>query len=322
MKILFFDVGLGDSIILESKGTICVIDCKKKDSSNPVLSYIKKNNIHEIKYLILSHPHIDHYSGMAELIQHFIDNKKKINYFLHTGDINPSFFQYAEHLVNNKTQLKRLLTTADQAKKSQIITKIHTLRAGPGKLKIDENYTFKCLSPSDEEIREYINRVKLFSQPGESRKKASGAANLLSTFLCIEGEKDRAILTSDCEKSTMTRMAAELELELKSQKAITVCQVPHHGSINNHSSTFWDDLFKVGVGSSIISSGHNNSNKLPDLKVVEYIHKKGIPIKCTNFVHGFKNFHDSLEQSKKSLLLDGDSTLVSNKGNDLVYELS
>lgn len=67
MRITFKDVGQGDSIILEwdkdGKKKIGIIDCNKYFGANPVLSYIKnpENKVEEIEFLILSHPHHDHF---------------------------------------------------------------------------------------------------------------------------------------------------------------------------------------------------------------------------------------------------------------------
>ena len=79
MYITFKNVGHGDSIIIEwdviekdkKKVTkLFIIDCKKVERKNPVISYLKKCVNPQIEYLIISHPHNDHYSGMLELMQY------------------------------------------------------------------------------------------------------------------------------------------------------------------------------------------------------------------------------------------------------------
>ncbi len=74
VEIVFKNVGQGDSIILEwessEEGTkkIAIIDCNLNKNENPVLQHLIELNLHEIEFVILSHPHEDHFSGFHELL--------------------------------------------------------------------------------------------------------------------------------------------------------------------------------------------------------------------------------------------------------------
>lgn len=100
INITFKNVDQGDSILLEwqneeDETIIGIIDCNlKKDKSNPILNYIIKNRIQKIEFMLLSHPHFDHYSGLVELLEFIIQNKIKLRNFLHTCI-------YVKQYVNN-----------------------------------------------------------------------------------------------------------------------------------------------------------------------------------------------------------------------------
>ena len=66
LKITFLEVGQGDSIIVEWKKNkklkIAIIDCNSKPGNeNPTIDFIKNTNYKEIEFVILSHPHTDHF---------------------------------------------------------------------------------------------------------------------------------------------------------------------------------------------------------------------------------------------------------------------
>ncbi|MCD4793869.1 MAG: MBL fold metallo-hydrolase [Bacteroidales bacterium] len=88
ISITFKNVGQGDSIFLEWKNNddnhFGIIDSNKYKDTNPILEELKKRKITEIDFIIISHLHYDHYSGIAEILDYCIYNSIKINSFLHT----------------------------------------------------------------------------------------------------------------------------------------------------------------------------------------------------------------------------------------------
>jgi beta-lactamase superfamily II metal-dependent hydrolase len=88
MKVTFKNVGQGDSVIIEweenQTNKIILIDCNKINGTNPVLNYLKKTKITSIHCLVLSHPHIDHFRGMLELLIYCEQEDVLIERFAHT----------------------------------------------------------------------------------------------------------------------------------------------------------------------------------------------------------------------------------------------
>ena len=112
IHLTFKNVGQGDSIILEWEddkiAKICIIDCNLFHGQNPVLDYIIKSKYKTIDYLILSHPHLDHFSGFLPLIEYCKANSIKILYFLHTCSQVPSFLESATKSAETERELQRL----------------------------------------------------------------------------------------------------------------------------------------------------------------------------------------------------------------------
>jgi len=71
--------GYGEGIVVHLPGGHWgVIDCckekvkrkgsKKEEDINPVLMFLKKNNVRKLDFVILTHPHFDHTKGLADII--------------------------------------------------------------------------------------------------------------------------------------------------------------------------------------------------------------------------------------------------------------
>lgn len=67
----FIDVGQADSILIESKGQVLLMDAGNNDDRATVINYIKKRGIDKIDYVIGSHPHEDHIGGLDDVINEF-----------------------------------------------------------------------------------------------------------------------------------------------------------------------------------------------------------------------------------------------------------
>ncbi len=289
MKITFKNVGQGDSIIVESTEmdfSTGIIDCNKFNGENPVIQHLKDNKIENILFVVLSHPHYDHYSGLFELLDFCEKQKISIKYFAHTSIHHISYMQWFE-LEEDKVALLE-----------SIFLKIIELH-GIGLIKnignISQNWTiplnniFKLisLSPSDDETREYYKQVKLLQN--SNRKKCSAAANLLSTVFKITDDNNFILLTSDTEKSTFERLYKKCMDDYFDSNLI-LCQIPHHGSSKNDYPDFWKNLKYKQNNPAVISVGKNEKYNHPHIEVVESFDKMNYRIHSTNNVNGMSDF--------------------------------
>jgi competence protein ComEC len=129
LRIRFLNVGQGDSIILEWQDItdlswkIGIIDCNLYLNANPTLSYLIQNNYKEIEFILLSHPHSDHFSGMKALLLHCEKNQISIKYFFHTSEQVPAYLKAACKSVTEQNELFELYKTVFRLYKSNLLEK-------------------------------------------------------------------------------------------------------------------------------------------------------------------------------------------------------
>lgn len=328
MKVTFKDVGQGDSIILEwkdgEKEKVGIIDCNKKSKNNPVRDHIREAGYKEIEFVILSHPHSDHYSGMNELLFFFEENKIVVNKFGHTLFIlGQDFYRYLNWAEINSAamkELQELITNVGNLRQLGVIKKIEF---------ISENWTqelsvdvlLKCLSPSQDEAERYMSIVKM--EPEKNKKAASASANHLSTMFSLVRGDNYYLLTADTEATSLERLLNEMQHKEFEQKALQVGQLPHHGSSKNSYDPFWERLKKHDERHAVASAGYNMKYQHPNLTVLEKFHNNGYIINCTNIVHGGQEYLDYLKSLKAtSDRLDTISELIDNyQGGEKVFTL-
>ena len=229
IKITFKDVGQGDSIVIEWSDKIGIIDSKKKGKSNPVLEHIKANNYKEIEFIVLSHPHTDHYSGLFEIFDFCLKNSIFVKKFCYTiYDIGVEYFPYFEPIITNSQALVEVFELAHKLydNGTDFIYLSYDYR-----IDLLDNVYLKCLSPSRDEKAEYLKILNF--EPEANRMKRSKAANLLSTLFKLKIDDKYVLFTSDVEKLTFDRMAGRHADKFQNLTNV-LCQVPHHGPRNNH----------------------------------------------------------------------------------------
>ncbi len=71
LKVHFIDVGQGDSTLIEQNGHFMLIDAGERDQGEGVVSYLKKQGVKKLDYVVGTHPHSDHIGGLAEVLRAF-----------------------------------------------------------------------------------------------------------------------------------------------------------------------------------------------------------------------------------------------------------
>ena len=71
MRVHYIDVGQGDSILIQVNGINMLIDAGPAENSDILISYLKKQKIRKLHYIVATHPHEDHIGGMPAVIQKF-----------------------------------------------------------------------------------------------------------------------------------------------------------------------------------------------------------------------------------------------------------
>lgn len=297
MTILKFkDVGQGDSIFIswneKGKLKIGIIDCCKYAGRNPILEEIQAiKSDFEVAFLIISHGHQDHYSGVKELLNYCHYNNLIIQNV--TSTLNPCQVQFF-NLNSERSERKaiyELLVSLKRFYKSGTIKETYPAYNNFTKFEI-ENYILECLYPRHE------NYDILESNIDEYRRKNTQRLinlNYISAIFKLTNPSIYALLTSDCLIESLNYI--EKNDDDIQNKELHLAQVPHHGSIKNHNQQFWENRKKVTDCPAVISSGESNHN-LPNEEVVRSFSDLGYKIYSTNYAHGIKSYIENQNTAK------------------------
>lgn len=81
LKILLFNSGKSDSILITYKDKVILIDTALESYSNEIINYLNNKKIKKIDYLIITHFDKDHVGGASKIIDNFdIKNVYQSNY--------------------------------------------------------------------------------------------------------------------------------------------------------------------------------------------------------------------------------------------------
>lgn len=319
MRITFKNVGQGDSIVLEwqkengSTG-VGIVDCNLHNGQNPTLLHIQNAAYTRIDFIVLSHPHSDHFSGMLELIEYCETQGISIGCFYHTCQQHPDYFKAA---CKSTTVQKKLI---------QLFRKIKTLFCEGSinkqslsqfsePIPLKENITMKCLSPSEREYDDFITSEKY--KYSEEQPDNIPKANKLSTLLQIQGEDWYVLLTSDSEKSTFVRLAKQHKNAFDGN--LLLGQSSHHGAWSNHWDTFWKQRKKKDSTFAVISVGKNRYQH-PSQKTVDSFVKHQYQLRYTNAIGPLRDLEHGKAQ-KNAAALDVFSSIVADYGKDIAFKI-
>jgi competence protein ComEC len=253
LKVVFFDVGQGDSSLISYKDKNILIDAGAgKDmviqTSEPgkvvseidvgaeiIVPYLKKNNV-VLEGIIISHPHSDHFGGLLSIFNAEFYPKWYIDNGFVTS--HPAYYEIL-HIV----------------KKKQVVYKV----AKPEqKIEIDKDLYIEILAPVNEYKSEIVDR----------------AVNNSSVVLKLVYKNFSVLFCGDIE------IFAEMDLlEYKDKLKSKILKVPHHGSFTSTSLPFLD---KVSPEVAIISCGKGNPFGHPHQETIEKLKNKKISIYRTD----------------------------------------
>lgn len=67
----YIDVGQADSILIQVNGKNMLIDAGNREDGDMVVTYLKKQGVKKLDYVLATHPHEDHIGGMSAVIKNF-----------------------------------------------------------------------------------------------------------------------------------------------------------------------------------------------------------------------------------------------------------
>jgi competence protein ComEC len=176
LEVTFVDVGQGLSVFIRSaKGRTLLIDAggRRGGSFDPgeriVLPFLEQRRVKKLDLLVLTHPHEDHYGGMAAVVENF-----QIGRFAGSGETedSASFNLLQETLRANNVQMMAL--------------------AAGDRILLDSATTISVLSPPSKKLGGTVDDV-----------------NNNSLVMLLEHGVFRLLITGDAEREALERLVGK-----------------------------------------------------------------------------------------------------------------
>jgi len=288
-ELTFFGPGLGESVVVHLPGVGWgVIDSCEFGTANqrivPPLKYLVSQNVTKLAFLVLTHPHADHYKGMEKIVDHYLGKIDRVCRY--AGD---SVRELRTYLVNKGQKgigggaaalakvfiaLKKAIESGADGRHlgamTQVIPRMKATEA-------DTEFEVEVLSlsPSSEDEDTYADALrKAFPERNKPlREIPDKDHNLIATAIRISVGNTVAILGSDVEKgnsrsSGWRGIVGSLDVPELSVQAL---KVPHHGSSNAHYQKAWDKHCSLGKITSIVTPYARGTHPLPSKEDIERI---------------------------------------------------
>jgi len=245
LKVVFFDVGQGDSIFVETpEGHQILID--GGPSGKRILEKLSKEIPFwdkTIDLVILTHPDYDHLAGLNYVLRRY-----RVKNILWSGiEKNTKTYQYwIENLKKEKKEGGKIVI----AERGQIV------KAGEAELYIF--YPFESLES------------KLFDKSSNDSSVVAKLTFGNSSFF-LPGD-----ITEKTEKKLISENSSAEKIQ---QLRSSVLKVAHHGSKNSTSREFLEEVLPE---IAVISVGKNNSYGHPHEKVLRRLEDFGIKVLRTD----------------------------------------
>ena len=137
-----------------------VIDCHAPEGShNPVTEHIEKHRFREIDFLVLSHPHYDHYSGLRRILEHCMGQGIVIRRFGHTARAAPDYIRAVVMSDEKKRSLVKLFMLVKELEASGLIVDRGLITDQVRPIPLGERVSLSFLAPSEAEYDEYLKSL-------------------------------------------------------------------------------------------------------------------------------------------------------------------
>ena len=273
LTIRILDVGPvnGDAILISSpSGKTVLIDAGDTTKGKAVVEALKRNNIQQLDYFIVTHPHPDHMGGAAEVFKavkvlNVIDNGQPPSVPASLLPATPPKSAAAKKTAKpaKPTKVSSLTKFYDDYKAGVTSSGAHYETARPGtKLDLGGGALLMILAPSE----------PLFTK--DKMTTGGNEANANSIVARLDYGSFSMLLTGDAEDQTEHRLLTK-ELELRSK----VIKISHHGSKYASSSDF---LNRVKPEVAIVSCGAWNRYGHPSQAVLDRLKAANVKLYRTD----------------------------------------
>ncbi len=261
LRVIFCDVGQGDSILI-AKGNIQVLIDGGPDKK--VLNCLGKYVAfwdRKIEFVVLTHPQADHMNGLIDVVSRY-----RVDQFVtgSVGNDTAGFLELKRELETRKIQVSNLYSG----------DRINIGRGSTKKIQLE------VVWPDREWVRSHVGSNLETSQTDPSGIRVLGLRsdgtdlNSYSVGLELIYGEFNALFTGDADTQIENEIIGEGYLN-----DIEVLKVPHHGSKTGMSGNL---LESVKPELAVISVGKNNRYGHPREEAIKLIRDLGIEIKRTD----------------------------------------
>jgi hypothetical protein len=281
LRLYLFGSTKGETVVLhmpDDRGW-GVVDCYapslEDPRSNPAYALLERENIAELAFLCLTHPHDDHYRGMSQLLDRFVVqdfwtfshfDRKKFN-ILHMYFRAEAARAKLQEYTENAEELERIFRLAREKKAEwRVSGTLKALYPLPGYE--DAYFRIAGLTPPDSCSTRYLDSlIRRFSKDGYLLGPfPKGHHNSISIGLRIEFGRTRIILGGDVEWPAWASVLQDCTPE---EIASHFIKVSHHGSRTGYCTGLWPAFALRGKPDVALTPYERHG--LPDFDALEHI---------------------------------------------------
>ena len=298
VNIITFGPGYGESIVVFLPGLgwgvidSCTVKIKKK-TYNPALEYLKSLGVKRLSFVILTHPHLDHYKGLEKIVQHYMGSIDRICYYAGEGLREYRTYLARKNIIS-EPGLKSLAFILRQFKEAK--------ERGSNIVKISERTeiirknTYKgheiemlALSPSEDSVRTYCELLHEYIPKNDSSpitNLSDKDHNLVSSAIWCKIDDKIFIFGSDLENGFSKHSGWEGVLNNIDSPELSPCfvKIPHHGSPGAYHDAIWKKFSMKSKPISVVTPYNKSSSPRPDRETLDNISKHSESVFVTSSV--------------------------------------
>jgi beta-lactamase superfamily II metal-dependent hydrolase len=292
----FFYCGRGDTILVQVlPGGWGLIDCcltKESGAYQNVRDFIEREKIRDLEFVCLTHPDLDHYHGMRELLQEcFYDGetgKPRFRQFWDSGVNSRLLEAFAEYLNADlpRKKLRKLYQFIETAQQRGLdICHMISGRFVP----VDfGDFLFGALAPKDSRVDRFNEQsaAQMRVAPRDSFDGPMVESNDLSAILVFM-HKDLPVsilfggdATTQVWKEALPTWNKLVEFTKRPDRCFQGVKVSHHGALGSLHPELYQSYCKGKDTIAILSVGPND-NKHPHPQVLDELKAQKIRVYAT-----------------------------------------
>ncbi len=308
IEMFLLDCGHGDTILVRLPGDRwCLIDCylpQWDGTRQRFLDFVEEKGIKALDLVIQTHPDFDHYHGMANVIAEFLSRGQKQLTYVDTGVNAHDARRLMQGRVGGReyANLQQQLSAWSKSGKVRL-RELDADRPPISPFGFSGQIDFIPIGPDYQAKRGMIQRdlEKLYRNPN-STLNANALSIIVALSVRFDGEYLNLLLAGDADVASLDRAISawrECCAERGHEPKFHAVKVPHHGSIDSHSSEVCRSIHPAsGRATAAISSGTRSG--LPDREVIRQYQLEGWKVMATTIRLGHPHRSNPLHLADRS----------------------